>query len=291
MTTSFRNKKRLRFIITLGTGTFGSNGDNRIVIEGLRASVNIEKAGGVQMGTLRAKIYGVRDSDMQAITTLQWQMLNTIRNSVEVVAIDGTAETLVFAGTIVNAWGDFQSIPDVFLHLHAQVVYFDQIVPSAPLSYKGAMDAAQALRQIAEEMGLQFENNGATAQLNDIYVANTLVEKAKDIAAAANFDLYFDDNTLAITPRGGARDGIIPPISAATGLVGYPTFDGVGVSFVCLFNPAIVFGGLVRLDTDIPQARGVWKAGSLSYRLECEKPGGAWFTTVRGSQNGIAVYR
>lgn len=288
---SFSNKKTLRFVITLGTGTFGSKGDNRIVLEGLRAIVNVDKAGGVQASTLRAKIYGVRESDMRAVTTLQWKPLQTIKNTVEVFAIDGDAETLVFAGNIVNAWGDYQNIPDVFLYMQAASVYYSQIQPTSPLSYQGAIDAAAALRKLAGDMGLTFENNGATATLNDIYVANTLVEQAREIAKAANFAMYIDDKTMAITPLYGARNGIIPEISAASGLVGYPTFDGVGVAFVCLFNPAITFGGQVKLTTDIEQAAGVWNVASLAYALESEKPGGRWFTTVRGILGDVAVIR
>jgi hypothetical protein len=70
--TSFTNKKDLKFIITLGTGTFGSSSNNTITLQGYRASVNIDKAGGMMMGTLKAQIYGVSQSDMTSITTLQW---------------------------------------------------------------------------------------------------------------------------------------------------------------------------------------------------------------------------
>jgi hypothetical protein len=153
------------------------------------------------------------------------------------------------------------------------------------------MDAAVALRQIANAMGLTFENNNANSMLNDIYVANTLTEQAKEIAKAANFGLYIDDKTLAITPQYGARTGVIPKISAQSGMVGYPTFDGIGVTFRTLYNPAIQFGGQVELITDIQQAAGVWNVGSMSHKLDCEKPGGSWFTEVRGILGNVAVVR
>ncbi len=299
---SFSSEKELRFVITLGTGSFkkgsvsiirdgrtlGKSRINQIVIQGLRASVSIDKAGGVQMGTLTGRIWGVKESDMRAITTLQWAPDKTIRNQIEIFAIDGEVETLVFAGDIVNAWGDYQSAPDVFLYIMAQSAYHAQINPATPISYQGAMDAAEALRQIAVQMGLTMEVNGAKAMLNDIYVANTLTEQAKEIAKAANFSMYIDDKTMAICPQYGSRQtAFIPDISPQTGMVGYPTFDGVGVSFVTLYNPAILFGGKVNVITDIPQAVGIWNVGSLSHRLECKKPNGQWFSVVRGNQNGF----
>ena len=44
---SFDNKKELRFVITLGNGqTFQGGSSNQITLEGYRAIVNIDKAGG-----------------------------------------------------------------------------------------------------------------------------------------------------------------------------------------------------------------------------------------------------
>lgn len=301
---SFSNKKQLKFVITLGQGVFKKNGisvvvngvkipggKNQITLQGFRATANIQKAGGVQMGQLQAKIYGVKQSDMQAITCFQWKPLETVSHHVDVYAVDGDAQYLVFAGTIVNAWGDYQSAPDVFLYIKAATAYQQQITPANPTSYQGAIDAAVALRQIAEAMGLTFENNGSSAMMNDIYVANTLTEQAKEIAKAANFGLYIDDKVMAITPQYGARTGIIPEISPQSGMVGYPTFDGLGVTVKTLYNPAILFGGQMKIVTDIPQAAGVWNVASVTHFLESEKPNGQWFSVVRGILGDTAIIR
>ena len=84
---SFTNKKALRFVINLATGTFGSSNNNQITLQGFRSIVDIDKAGGMMMGTLRARIYGVSQADMNSITTLQWQpgyLIN--KNTVQVSA-------------------------------------------------------------------------------------------------------------------------------------------------------------------------------------------------------------
>lgn len=288
---SFENKKALRFVITLGTGKFGSSDNDTITLQGFRASADIDKAGGMMMGTLRAKIYGVNQQDMNSVTTLQWKPGTRIANTVEVYAIDGAAETLVFAGNIVNAWGDYQSMPDVYLHIQAQACYFNGLQAVQPLSIKGGVDVAVVMARIAKDMGLVFENNNVSVMLTDVYVANTLKEQALELARAANFSLYIDDKILAITNKYAPRKGLIPEISSASGLVGYPTFDGVGVNFQTLFNPAVTFGGSVKLVTDLPQAAGEWIVTSVAHRLESEKPGGAWFSTIRGNQSGLAIIR
>jgi opacity protein-like surface antigen len=289
MSGSFENKKELRFIITLGTGKFGSSSNNQIQLEGFRSTVVIDKAGGMMMGTLRAQIYGVKQSDMNSITTLQWKPRSLIPNTVEVYAIDGAQETLVFTGNIVNAWGNYQGMPEVFLQIQAQSAYFAQLTPVAPRSYKGQIDVASIMAQIARTMGFTFENNGVNVQLSDMYLANTGLEQAKTLSRAAGIDLYVDDGILAITPPNTPRKGLIPEISKETGLIGYPTFDGSGINFQILFNPSVVFGGAIKLKTDIVQAAGQWVVTSVGYNLESEKPGGAWFATVRGNPNGLAL--
>lgn len=288
---SFSNKKQLRFVITLGTGKFGSSNNDTVTLQGFRAIADIDKAGGMMMGTLKAKIYGVKQADMNSITTLQWKPQTWIPNTVEVFAIDGTAETLIFAGNIVNAWADYQGMPDVFLHIQAQAAFFNALKPIPPRSFKGPIDTPSIMAQIAADLGYTFENNGVTTQLTDLYLPNTGLEQAKDLARAAGCDLYLDDKVLAITPPNVPRKALIPVISPTSGLIGYPTFDGVGVNFQALFNPGVTFGGSIKLETDVQQAAGEWIVTSVAHRLESEKPGGAWYSTIRGNANGLAVTR
>lgn len=283
------SSKQLKFVITMGTARFDEEGSDRITLVGYRAIADVDKAGGMMMSTLRAKIYGVRQADMNTVTTLQWKPNTKIANAVEVFALDGGVETLIFAGNIVNAWGDYQSMPDAYLHIQAQAAYFNQLLSSKPRSFKGRIDVAKVMGQIALDLGYVFENNGVSVQLSDVYLANTGIEQAKELEKMAGIKMYLDDKVLAITPLHGPRAGPIPDISAASGLVGYPTFDGVGVCFQTLFNPAITFGGRVNLQTDLTQAAGEWIVTSVAYRLESEKPNGAWFANIRGNANGLAV--
>lgn len=289
MSTSFANKKALQFVITLGTGTFGSSGSNQITLQGFRATVSIDRAGGLQMSTLRAQIYGVSQSAMNSATTLQWKPGDQISNTVKVIAIDGDQQTQVFYGYIVNAWGNYQNAPDVFLEIQAQAALLQQLQPTAPLSFKGQTNVAQVMSQIAGTMGFTFENNGVSNQLADTYLPNTSLEQAKNLAQQAGINLYVDDTTLAITPPNTARSGTTPQIGPTSGLRGYPTFDGVGVNFETYFNPSIKFGGSVQLVTSITKAAGTWIVVSIGHHLESEKVNGAWFSQVKGNHVGLTI--
>src|SRR5487761_532016 len=73
---SFQNPKDLKFVITLANQRvpFASGGQtfNTITLQGLRASVYIDNAGGAMMGTLHAQIFGVTSADMNTLTSLLW---------------------------------------------------------------------------------------------------------------------------------------------------------------------------------------------------------------------------
>jgi len=286
---SFSNKKYLKIIVTLGVSTFNATGADTITLQGFRTSVYIDKAGGVQMSSLRARIYGVSQHDMNAITTLQWKPKLLIPNTVEVFAIDGNAESLVFAGNIINAWGNYHAMPDVFLEIQAQAAYWARLKPIPPKSFKGNIDVATAMKLLADDMGMSFEPNNVSVQLRDVYLPGTALDQAKELARMANIDMYIDDNTLALTNQYEPRNRKVPLISPDTGMVGYPTFDGIGINTNILYNPAIIFGGPILVDTDVVPARGPWVVSSVAHRLDAETPHGAWFSSVRGNLNGLAV--
>lgn len=299
---SFTNKKELKFVITLGNGSFGSSSNNTITLQGFRAIVSIDRGGGAMGGTLRAQIYGVSQSDMNSCVTFPFQpqklTSGTIKmNAIQVFAIDGAQQTLIFTGNVVNAWGNYKNMPDVFLEIQAQNAYAYQIQPAKPLSFSGTISVATAMKQLADAMNLTFENNGVTTNVPmNQYLGNTALEQAKTLARVSNTWMYIDENSiLAICPPFQPRNKKIPLISPQNGLIGYPTFDSVGLNFECLFNPGVIFGGSVEIQSSLQTpslnfpVNGLWIATNIALRLEAEKPGGAWFMTIRGTKSGLAI--
>lgn len=292
---SFQNFKDLRFVITLGHPEvpFFANGQtyNTITLQGMRASVYIDNAGGGMMGTLRAQIFGVTASDMNALTSTIWDNLvptpagsSFAFNSIQVFAIDGQQETLIYNGDVLNSWGVFTSMPEVYLYIEAQIGYKALVQPVGPLSISAPTDVATVMQQIATAMGYQFENNGVNASVpRGTYLANTLMQQARTLMQAYRFWMYIDSthpNTLAIAPYGKARNTIAPLISRQTGLIGYPMFNSTGINFETLFNPGLVFGGPVQVESFVDKATGSWIVVSMSYQLSSQTPGGPWKATV-----------
>ena len=281
--------KSLKATITLGKGTFAGGG-NQVILTGLRIVADIDKAGGISMGTARFKIYGMRQVDMNQLTMLAFHPLTNPNNTIRIEATDDGITSVAYDGTIISAWAEYQAAPDVYLTMTAMTGYYASINPVTPTSFKGATDVATIMSGLAAQMGFAFEGNGVSVSLSNPYLQGTALEQARSVARAANLDLYLDDKTLAITQKGVARGTqAIPLISKDTGLVGYPSFDRMGISFTCLYNPAILFGGLIKIQSAVTIANGQWRVVSVGHTLESEKPSGAWFSHIWCTDNVLTV--
>lgn len=285
---SFENKKGLRIIITLADGKTFANGKNVVTIEGFRSVLEVTLAGDMQLGSASIRVFGLSKSVMDSCTSLMWEdNRSIIQNTITVTAIDGTQESLCFSGNIVQAWGDYQAIPDVCLYVQATSLRLASTQAVPPVSYRGAMDVASAFQAIAYSAGKAFENNGVQSQLYDVYLPSTATEQMRELAKMANIDWGADGDIIWIAPKGAGRNGLIPLISKETGMIGYPTFDGVGVSARILYNPAVRQGGKIQIDSDVSRANGQWIVNSLSHSMAAEMPDGQWFTIIRASKLGL----
>lgn len=285
------SKKTLKYIFTLTNSENTATSARRIEISGLRSSALIEKAGGTQFSTATCQIFGVPQEDMNEITTLQWNLAQLDRNLLEVFAIDeeNNYETLVFQGDIICAWGVYQSMPDVFLYVEARNSFFNSMNYFAPTSYKGVINGALAIERIATQLGYHFENNQVNINLNNVYEAGSAIEQIQSMAKAMNIDLVFDDNSIVVLNKGQPRAGEAAIISKETGLITYPTFDSLGVDVTILFNPFIIYGGSIEIQSDLPRANGTFTVTSLTHYLESKTLDGQFFSQIRGTKSGFAI--
>jgi hypothetical protein len=203
-------------------------------------------------------------------------------NSILVEAGDDDAGmSVVFYGTIYAAWADVQSMPDCPFHVTANIGAYEAAKPVPPSSYRGLVDVATVLSGIATLAGWNFENSGVNVKVWNPYLPGTARDQAYAIAQHANVNIIIDGGvpgTLAIWPKGAARNGAVPLISPDTGMIGYPTYTRQGIVVTTLFNPNINFGQNVQIKSSLSPANGTWNVSSLTHTLDTEVPRGNWFT-------------
>jgi hypothetical protein len=284
-------RRQLRFTFTLSNNaSFEGTNSNTLVLEGLRAVCNI-KTGAPLAPTSQVQVYGMKPSDMNALTMLAWTATAIQRNTLQIDANNGDGWSTIFLGQIIEAMPDYTAAPDVMLRVQAVAQYLDKIKPADPSQYTSATPVADIVGTLAQQMGYTVENNGVTTTLSDPYLPGTRVEQLQNVCKQAGVDYYVDGSTVAICPAGKPREGDPILITPDTGLIMSPTFDVVGVHLMVLFNPAIRFGGSVKVDAGdaVPQANGTWCVYAMDHQLESEKPGGAWFSHLSCNTFGQPV--
>lgn len=281
-------RKRIDVTITLGTGQFGDSGSNTVTLSGLRVHAGIQVYGGEAMPQAQLRIFGLpldMINQLTAIGPINSAVL--YRNSVLVAAGDDeTGMQTVYSGSIWQAWGEFQSMPEVPLNITGLGGLAAALKPVGALSYPGSADAATIMQTLAQTMGLAFENNGVSVQLSNPYFPGTALTQVRACARAAGIYFTIDRGTLAIWPKDGARGGDVPLISPATGMVGYPAFSSNGLSLTTLYNPSIKPGGVVQVESSLQVACGRWTVLQVAHSLQSETPNGQWFSTI----SGVPIY-
>ena len=283
-------KRIIKFVFDMGTsgGVFADGTTNK-PIQGYRASVEISRAGGQSMSECHAKIFGLSQDDMNQLTKLGGTLVNPNPKFVSISA--GTTPPLaqIFEGPIQQGWVDLQGGPEAPFTILAYAGIHDALTPAPPTSVEGGANVVTVMQQLADAMNYKFEPNDVKATVDNLYLAGTKRDQAYLLAQQANINILIDNGILAIWPKTGPRSGGPYDISPRTGMVGYPTFTDKGIMVRTIFRPDIAFGTQINIQSSLTPAAGAWNIFDLSYQLDCEMPGGKWFTTIEASKQGTGV--
>lgn len=283
-------EKRIEVSITLASDTetnqpivFEESGTNTVKFSGARTSVRVDNSGGLAGSSASIQVWGLSLSLMNQLSTLG-QMIQFIpRNRITVTAGEvGGAMSVVFKGTIQQAYGDFNGAPNVPFKMECNSTGAENAIPIEASSYTGAASVVDILRSIADKMGWGFENNGVDATLSNPYLCGSAVEQVRRVAAAVRIDAQVIDQVLVICPRRTGRAGDIPLIAAPPvgTMVGWPSYTQQGLVVKTLFDPRIKMMGMVQVQSSLKRASGTWKVHKVDLALDALVPKGDWLTVA-----------
>jgi len=298
--------------------TFSGTGGNQVTLSNSRVSVRIRNAGSGTQNQAQVRIYGLAPSLMNELATLGVAFNIVPKNTITIMAGDTYPLSTVFVGTIWAAYGNYDEAPDVPFTFECTAGVAQLTANAAPTSFTQATSAADVMQSIAQKMGLNFENNNVNAMLRSgggggPYFKGSLWQQARMCAEAGNFYWgVFNGVTLAIWPKGGFRSAPPTPVIAPPPLgemIGYPAFTQSGLIVRSVFNPQIVFGGQIQVQSSllsgIASAQqgiaaqqisnlkvggtfapykfatdGIWAVNKVDMDLDSQVPGGQWMTTA-----------
>lgn len=280
------DKKVIEVHLTLANSSFSGKGNTKI-IRGLATDVSIERPGLPDKDKARIKIYNMSLSDMEQLTTLAFRPLEVQNNLVRVFA--GTENNLseAFTGEITSAFGNFNTTPDPSFEIEALSGYYPSVTPSNPTSITGSSSVADVISNIAIKIGYSFINQGVTASIKDTILNGSPLEQAISAAKQVGSQLLVNDTVLTLLPNGSALSGNAVLLNKNAGMIGYPTFNNEGIIVKSLYNPAVKFNGLIKVESIVPKATGVWRITKLTHTLSAFNPqGGDWSSDIEATYTG-----
>ena len=277
---SFTNKT-IQVVMAMAEGVF-QNGANQITVEGLPTSVEIQKQGGDERPSCTVTIGNLNIDVVKQLTTLSFRPLQRFKNQITVNAGEvGKQLHTIFIGDFENAYGEFQNAPTMNLMVKAIAAQHGALMATPATSVDGTEQVAKLMEQWAVEAGCTLENKGVNASVKNVVYRGSPVDKAKTLARDVGIDLIIDDGKFIITPNGQAVDGNAVLIDPKHGLLGYPAFSNDGIEFNMIFDPNVKIGGLVKIESVVPRASGIWKVTKITTKLEAYVPnGGSWSSSV-----------
>ena len=274
-------RKVIQVSFQLQTGTFQGTSANVVTLNGLRVTASINQNAGPGMSQSNIAVYGMTLPQMNQLSTLGLPPNETSINTLTIRAGDDTAPlAAIFTGIIQAADVDFDGAPDVCLRAHSFIGPDAAAKVVEPTSYGGYVDAVTVMQRLARQAGRVLENNGVSVMLSNPYFHGSIRDQMLACVKSGGFDWYDDSVTISIWPKNGSRGGSIITISPQTGMIGYPRFSAGGIRFSTAFNPRLIMGQKIRMQSSLQAACGLWTVYSVETFIESETPQGKWEQTV-----------
>lgn len=278
-------RRAITVTITLGGGAKGETVTGTYKLEGYRVECAIVNHGGYSMGNLQCRIYGLKQSQINHLTSTGIILNSRIAaNSIRIDAgNEGSQLTTVYDGNIKWSWGDFQAAPDVCLNVLAFTGGGYQVKPAPIYSTTGNTSAAEAFKHLANLAGFGFVNEGVNVTLPPLYLTGSVLDQIKQLRETVRCNAELQGrNILYIWPLNGHVSEYMPIISPDSNMVGYPSFSSSRIDVRTEFMPRVLVGSHVQIDNDMLGAtvNGVWQVKAVSHNIACQAPNGPWFTNL-----------
>lgn len=279
-------QKIIEVRITLTSGTF-STGANTKIIRGLPVKAEINNPGFPAMSSAKISISGISQEDLEALTFLAFRPLTYAQGNVVSIYAgdDESGLSLAFMGNIITSVPNYNAAPDVTLEVEAMAGYYAKLLAVPPYTFKGSIPVASILQEICQQAGFTFVNEGETKSALNPYLKGSPLQKIITLANNYNLNIIVNGETVTLKPSQGGNQ-VVAVINKDTGLIGYPDFTANGVRVKAEYLPAISNGNLIKVESLVPKATGLWSVISVNHSLGAYMDNAPWFTTIEANYPG-----
>ena len=271
------DQKRIEVHMTLQQGSFSAGGNTKI-IKGLPVTIDVNKGGFPSRDSAKVRIYGMRQSDMEALTFLSFRPFESTRSIISVYAGTDKEMGLVFMGDVTGSKPVFDSAPNVFLEVEAMSGYYAGLVAEAPYTFKGDVPVSTVLSDLCGKIDCSFVNeNGESVSIKNPCLEGTVIQQIMQLARECKLNLVLDGEKLIWRKDKGGK--VICVLSDKSGMFNYPSFNNNGLSAKCEYLPCML-GDTIQVKSIVPRATGYWKITGISHSLGYLITDAPWMTSL-----------
>lgn len=304
--TSVFTSRRLKIRFELSSGSFsGRESDNVVELDGLRISAKITRTAAVVCTQAQISVFGLSTETMDALTILrgaypnQWE-----KNRVYLYAIDGDGQDVVFQGSVFQAVADYNTAPNVALHIFAMTQFGLQAVDPGPLTFEGNNKVGTVVQSILDKVNATIPNKqdhyavivteDNLPMLTDVSLQDNAWGMIWQVCRQIGAVCWMEGNTVVISKADGRGWGDeVIPLDMENGMIGYPVLTANGCIVRAQFSNRYRILGKVLLTSNrvrfrgtdtIRNARGevyyrsqaMFMVSALVMQLDSELPNGLW---------------
>jgi len=244
-----------------------STGTKRL--EGINCRFNVNKRMCAMMNEAQISICNLSREDVEYLTTFVAPYVAMAqRKRIRIFAGYNNEDVpLIFDGDIVQALPTYP--PDVWLDCKAMSGFYNNSVQTTK-SYKSRVSVKNLCQDFASSNGLEINDESTTAKtLSSFEYTGDKWKALKELNEIGDIVVYEDNGVLNVldtnTPKKTSQVPIVSEASSA--MIGIPQIDNIGAEITLLFNPQIVLGSKIKLESlRIPSANGYYMIYELTHK-------------------------
>lgn len=157
--------------------------------------------------------------------------------------------------------------PDICLTMKCMTGFANASVLN-PIGMGATATLSQTAQKIASNYGVPLSFEATDKNLSNYHDTKSVLHQPDTLAKTGGVDSYIDDDVMIVKDKTKPRKGKHFFISEATGMIGIPEMDVMGVKVKCLFNPALVIGGGITVQSNLnPTCNGSYIIYKIDFDL------------------------
>lgn len=288
-------QRSIRLEVINTNSTFDESGNNTISISNAKVHVSLQASVGLRAGTTaNVNIAGL---GLELIALLSFKAQGNYSEAIpghlqlKVYVPDDTGQEIgsgsrqseveLFSGYMNTAIANMNATPDPVLTITATGNTDLQHTSAPPYSHRGSTPVADIITAICDSVGYTAKLVGLDGKvLVDPHFEGDVYEQLMQVCKVSGLQLDVTPPTITVWPEGTTKDDIVPLVSPEHGMIGYPIFSNGGIMFQTQFSSLLAVGRLVKIQTSLPHASGIYSMTSVQHELSTWDTGGVWNSIV-----------